>query len=70
MKNQLTKWVFIAAIGVSLVSTSIIANAYRCEWHNGHKVCWHNGERQCRWVNGHWHNGHYISGHKVCWFRH
>jgi len=67
MKNIFFKWLLAISLGITLSSTAMMANAYQCEWRDGHKVCWHNGEHHCRWVEGHWHNGYYYRGHQVCW---
>ena len=67
MKNLFYKILLTTVIGLGISSVPMVSEAYQCQWQNGHKVCWHNGTRNCRWVNGHWHNGYYYRGHKVCW---
>ena len=39
--NNLKKLALVTAFALTVSSFSTAAEAYRCAWRNGHRVCWH-----------------------------
>ncbi len=82
MKSKLFKWMVIGAVSIGFAAATMSAEAYRCAWRYGQRVCWHDNNynagyrykntnyknygNRCYWVKGHWYRGYYYQGHKVC----
>lgn len=57
MKRFINKYLLAIALSLGLISSSLIPVSVYAGPHNG---------MHCRWVKGHWVNGHYRPAHQVC----